>query len=207
VSSGRQKHFESQLRKIAWHLGSDTVPVFLDFNGEKRRADKGCLGHAVANSVLLPVQNSAEGYVTHVQLKVVSGNPVGPAPDDKAKEALHLQKIESADARQAYHFLRKFGAEVGMTTNFKIGQVPAVEWRDSRGRYLFAFIPNAGHLLFYLRLPALRIDAALGSAADTLGLPTNANSAGEITVRLETQADAERLTAWLASFLPKLLQS
>ena len=44
----RQQHFLRQLENIAWHLGTREVPVFLDLNGDKRRMDKGCIGHAVA---------------------------------------------------------------------------------------------------------------------------------------------------------------
>src|SRR5437868_4532948 len=42
----RQEHFVRLLKNIAWHLGSPDVPVFLSFNGDKRRMDKGCIGHA-----------------------------------------------------------------------------------------------------------------------------------------------------------------
>jgi hypothetical protein len=65
----RQAFFEDQLRRIAWHLGADTIPVFLDFNGHKRRMDKGCVGHAIASNFLEPVGNGPDGYVTHVALK------------------------------------------------------------------------------------------------------------------------------------------
>lgn len=65
----RQAFFQDQLRRIAWHLGDDTVPVFLDFNGDKRRMDKGCVGHAVAANFLEPPTNGPDGYVTHVTLK------------------------------------------------------------------------------------------------------------------------------------------
>src|SRR5688572_8641197 len=64
----RQKHFEDQLRHIAWHLGEDSIPVFLDFNGDKRRMDKGCVGHAVASGFLDRPRNGPDGYVTHVQI-------------------------------------------------------------------------------------------------------------------------------------------
>jgi hypothetical protein len=65
----RQAFFEDQLRRIAWHLGDDTIPVFLDFNGDKRRMDKGCVGHAIASNFLKPVVNGSGGFVTHVTLK------------------------------------------------------------------------------------------------------------------------------------------
>ncbi|PWG03522.1 hypothetical protein [Sphingosinicella humi] len=67
--TARQKHFEEVVRRIAWHLGSDTVPVFIDFNGDRRRMDKGCMGHAVAGGFLEPVSNGESGYITQVTLK------------------------------------------------------------------------------------------------------------------------------------------
>lgn len=70
--TARQKHFEETVRRVAWHLGSDDVPVFVAFNGERRRMDKGCVGHAVAAGVLERPENGADGYVTHVQLRAAS---------------------------------------------------------------------------------------------------------------------------------------
>lgn len=64
----RQAHFERQLRHIAWHLGSRTVPVFLSFNGERRRMDKGCVGLAVTAGVLESPIDGPEGFLTHVTL-------------------------------------------------------------------------------------------------------------------------------------------
>lgn len=64
----RQAFFQDHLKRISWHLGTDTIPVFVDFNGDRRRMDKGCVGHAVAAGFLLPPQNNTEGYVTYVTL-------------------------------------------------------------------------------------------------------------------------------------------
>lgn len=66
--SVRQAHFEGLLRDIAWHLGSRTVPVFVSFNGDQRRMDKGCVGVAVAAKFLEQPVNGPEGYVTDVTL-------------------------------------------------------------------------------------------------------------------------------------------
>ena len=67
-NSERQAHFRSFLKNIAWHLGSQTVPVFVSFNGEQRRMDKGCVGLSVAAGVLEPPADGPEGYVTNVTL-------------------------------------------------------------------------------------------------------------------------------------------
>ncbi len=64
----RQDHFLNQLRNVAWHLGTDKVPIFLSFNGEKRRMDKGCVGHAVAAGAIEPPVDGPDGYVRSVTL-------------------------------------------------------------------------------------------------------------------------------------------
>lgn len=49
AESGRQAHFEAELRRMAAAIGGREVPVFVRFSGgERRRMDKGCVGHAVA---------------------------------------------------------------------------------------------------------------------------------------------------------------
>jgi hypothetical protein len=65
----RQQHFQELLKRIAWHLGSDTLPVFIDFNGDRRRMDKGCMGHAVASGFLMAPADASEGYVSAVALR------------------------------------------------------------------------------------------------------------------------------------------
>lgn len=72
--AARQAFFHDHLRRIAWHLGSPTIPVFIDFNGEKRRMDKGCVGHAIAAGVLLRPSNDADGFVAEVQLSMQLSN-------------------------------------------------------------------------------------------------------------------------------------
>ncbi len=77
--TGRQQHFQELLTRIAWHLGSETIPVFIDFNGDRRRMDKGCVGHAVAGGFLLPPADSAQGYVSTVVLRQGAGERKAPA--------------------------------------------------------------------------------------------------------------------------------
>jgi hypothetical protein len=64
----RQAHFEKQLRYVAWHLGTNTVPVFLNFNGVQLRTDKECVGHAVAAGFLRVPVDGPEGYIIQVEL-------------------------------------------------------------------------------------------------------------------------------------------
>ncbi|UGA44070.1 hypothetical protein HU230_0038615 [Bradyrhizobium quebecense] len=64
----RQEHFLKQLRNIAWHLGTDEIPVFLNFNGKQLRMDKGCLGHAVAAGAIEAPNDGPRGHVVTVTL-------------------------------------------------------------------------------------------------------------------------------------------
>jgi hypothetical protein len=66
-STGRQAYFHDYLKRISWHLGTHLIPVFLNFNGDRRRMDKGCIGHAVAAGVLKPPINGPDG-ISHVEL-------------------------------------------------------------------------------------------------------------------------------------------
>jgi hypothetical protein len=63
----RQAYFHEYLERISWHLGSRSIPTFLDFNGDRRRMDKGCIGHAVAAGVLKSPLNGPDG-ISHVEL-------------------------------------------------------------------------------------------------------------------------------------------
>jgi hypothetical protein len=68
TDAARQEHFLQQLRNVAWHLGTEHVPLFLSFNGEKRRMDKGCVGHAVAAGAIEAPKNGPDGHVVSVTL-------------------------------------------------------------------------------------------------------------------------------------------
>ena len=64
----RQQHFERLLELLSLETGR-RVPTFVEWNGSVRnRMDKGCIGHAVAAGFLLPPENSADGYVTHIEI-------------------------------------------------------------------------------------------------------------------------------------------
>lgn len=66
--TARQNHFVDLVHRIAWHLGTNTIPVFINFNGDRRRMDKGCIGHAIAAGYFEPPQVGADGLVTQVTL-------------------------------------------------------------------------------------------------------------------------------------------
>ena len=86
----RQEHFVRLLENIAWHLGSANIPVFLSFNGDRRRMDKGCIGHAVAAGILEAPKNGPEGSIVSVTLA---------APSDGVSEN---GRIELARFKQDY---------------------------------------------------------------------------------------------------------
>lgn len=95
---------------------------------------------------------------------------------------------------------RKIGYALGETT----GVIDGVTVHDHTGRYVFAWQKNPHHLLFYLRLPALQAKSTLRQKA--LGRhpegQVNKNPAGETTITLYSDGEAELLLAWLLPMLP-----
>ena len=66
----RQQHFHAQLARLAEHLGSRTVPVFIHWpQAGRKRMDKGCIGHAVASGYIAELITDADGYVSHVRVR------------------------------------------------------------------------------------------------------------------------------------------
>lgn len=106
-----------------------------------------------------------------------------------------LEHISDPEARNAYLYLLGLAACSREYVCFpkQKGVVRDFRYVDSAKRQHFAFIPNAGWLLFYFRLPAIRtgrysiteLQAAFGSVGT--------NKAGEWTVKIANIADADRL--------------
>ncbi|MHC9419152.1 phospholipase D family protein [Sphingomonas citri] len=117
-------------------------------------------------------------------------------------ESVHLAQIQSAEAREAYRFLVTSSAELGLVTSYKLGRVPAVRLHDASSRYVFSFIPNRAHLLFYVRKPALALAPQLAAQARSLGLQNRQNRAGEQTLRVRSREDATTIIDWLKGVLP-----
>lgn len=114
----------------------------------------------------------------------------------------HLGRISTEAARAAYALLVDRAKSLGMQGVYKRGVVPAVEWRDTDGDYLFSFIPNQSHLLFYIRNPALGRAPSLAASAASLGMDARTNPSGETTLRISDASDARRLADWLSAKLP-----
>lgn len=69
ADSARQDHFMRSLGRIAERLGTNTLPVFVRFGGERRRMDRGCVGHAVAAGLIEQPVDGAGGIVEWVTLR------------------------------------------------------------------------------------------------------------------------------------------
>lgn len=107
--------------------------------------------------------------------------------------------IKSPGAKAAHLHLLESATRMNMITELQVSAITAVKLSDRQGRYLFSWIVNAHHLLFYIRKPALKLAPELSARSQESLAGVKVNPAGEITVRLETAADAERLTALLFS--------
>lgn len=78
--SRRQDHFEAELLRLRAVTGSEILPVFVSFNGERRRMDKGCVGHAVARGFLERPSDGPDGTVASVALKRLPLHPSAVRP-------------------------------------------------------------------------------------------------------------------------------
>jgi hypothetical protein len=108
-------------------------------------------------------------------------------------------KIRLADERLSTAF-RETGHALGETT----GVIDGVTVHDRQGRYLFAWHRNPHHLLFYLRIPALRATSTLRQKAIARHPQdrVNRNPGGETTIVLRSAEEAETLLGWLLPALP-----
>jgi hypothetical protein len=69
-SNPRQQQFETELRRIARHFGTQRVPIYLTTSARgNTRLDLGCIGHAVANEVIEHPQNEPSGQVEWLTLR------------------------------------------------------------------------------------------------------------------------------------------
>jgi len=114
----------------------------------------------------------------------------------------HLTIIQNDDTRAAFHHLVEQTAHHGLVLSGNTGEVAAVRLHDEAGRYLFSWITNQNHLLFYIRKPALKVARQLAPDASADLTKVNENPKGETTVRIEGKADAQKLTEWLMPRLP-----
>lgn len=69
--SDRQAHFARELTRLSQALDDLIMPVFVSFGGERRRMDKGCVGHAVARGFIRRPTDGPEGIVDAVEIRPV----------------------------------------------------------------------------------------------------------------------------------------
>ena len=94
------------------------------------------------------------------------------------------------------HLLSAAGA-MNLSAEPRVSAIRAVKLYSQDRRYLFSWIINRAHLLFYLRKPALDVMPSLKAGAQARLRGVAVNNAGEETIRVETPQDAQALTDWL----------
>lgn len=112
-----------------------------------------------------------------------------------------LNRITNRSAKAAYLDLLIAFERQGFRTSPNSGHAIANRVYDPNGAYVFAYIANAAHLLFYVRHPAFDAFQGLRDAALHAGLGFSSNAAGELTLRIETTEDAEKALSWLGQTL------
>jgi hypothetical protein len=106
--------------------------------------------------------------------------------------------------RGAHERLSQAFRDFGYTLGEVPGVIDGVTVDDLHGRYLFAWHKNPQHLLFYVRIPALRAKSTLRQKALSRHPEgqVNMNSRGETTITLYSDSEAETLLGWLLPALP-----
>jgi hypothetical protein len=106
--------------------------------------------------------------------------------------------------RLAHERLSTAFREIGYGLEEVGGVIDGVAVRDRFQRYLFAWHKNEHHLLFYLRKPALDAKSTLRQKAMSRHPQgqVNRNPAGETTITLNSDSEAETLVGWLLPTLP-----
>lgn len=107
------------------------------------------------------------------------------------------REISAPAARAAHLHLLEATARMNLRAEPGRSAVTAIKLYDHQNRYLFSWIINAHHLLFYLRKPALKMLPGLAASAQRQLAGVKINPAGEVTIRLENLQEAEVLSAWL----------
>ncbi|MEA1071772.1 hypothetical protein [Sphingomonas sp. LY160] len=124
--------------------------------------------------------------------------PVVSQPNAVSRSALlNPPRISAPTVRAAHVHLLEKAANMNLRAEPHTSAISAIKLYDRRDRYLFSWIINPHHLLFYIRKPALKLAPHLIRAAAEQLSGVNINPAGEVTVRIESGADAEALTQWL----------
>ena len=103
-------------------------------------------------------------------------------------------RIRTTDVRVAFEYLCAFGDRLPGYTCFLQRQGYFIAYRYRQAElWPFGFIVNRRSLLFYFREPGLSNPAANLEALRREFADVSPNNAGEIKVRIRTEAEARRL--------------
>jgi hypothetical protein len=111
----------------------------------------------------------------------------------------NISALQGSPALGAHIHLLDCSSRMQLRAQPHSSVLSAVKLYDVQGRYLFSWIINKNHLLFYIRKPALKLVPSLGPRALHCLTAVKLNPAAEVTIRLETVADAKALSDWLFS--------
>lgn len=117
-------------------------------------------------------------------------------PGDAAAAFL-FARIQTAAVAAALSYLLARSKDAGYRPVYRNSRVKSVQFQNGDGRNPFSVIANPGHLLFYLRQPALSGTAGLQSAAVARYGPQPENERREYRVRIHSGREAEDLLTWL----------
>lgn len=121
-----------------------------------------------------------------------------PALRDNAAQAIEdLALGLTPPALAAHRYLLSAAGAMNLAAEPRVSAIRAVKLYSQDRRYLFSWIINRAHLLFYLRKPALDVMPSLKAGAKARLRGVAVNNAGEVTMRIETLQDAQVLTEWL----------
>ena len=119
-------------------------------------------------------------------------------PNERNPEAF----INSERVLAAHRLLLSELPKLGLTPSHNSGHVHAVRLHDVHNRYVFSWITNPHHLLFYVRRPALKSSYPLRGSAHRSLPRSSENKAGEVKARLESEREARQVLDWLTATLP-----
>jgi hypothetical protein len=109
----------------------------------------------------------------------------------------HRNHIKDAEVRRAFDYLAAIAFQTGLyiiQNSGSDGQKKSFHYNESvSARRPFAFIVNAHHLLFYIRLPGQKRFPGGIDFFKKLFTTVNENPNGEWTIRIDTLADAKRM--------------
>ncbi|MGE0774403.1 MAG: DGQHR domain-containing protein [Sphingomonadaceae bacterium] len=120
---------------------------------------------------------------------------------------LFAAEISDTSLKAIFDKLIDILALLKLKTALQRGVFNAVRIYDASGRYYFATIVNKKHLLFYIRKPFLKDHPDLFRDALEKIDVANPNPAGEITVRIESIDDLNKIAKWLAHHLSITVQA